>query len=165
MSRNSFTPLGVVKFAKIIYENREFSRFIAQRTEADLNEWTPINKSQYRNLIKELVSQKDKEGFYKKGIKSVFGYKYNALNFSKNNGITIECRLFKSVMDNTLLRKNIEFLQALREFTTVTSFDNVNIKTFLGFIKSNYKSFENLNKFLNENQKDMQQAIKIDTSK
>tara|TARA_Y100001973_G_C5193522_1_gene332599 strand:+ start:611 stop:2275 length:1665 start_codon:yes stop_codon:yes gene_type:complete len=166
MSRNSFSPLGMVKVAKIIYENREFSRFIAQRTETDLNEWTPINRSQYENLIKEIVYQKDRDSFFKRGINTVFGGKYNALNFSKRNdeglGVTIECRLFKSVMDNVFLRKNIEFLQALKEYSRVTSFKNVNINTFLGFVKSNYKSYENLNKFLNQNKQEMQQALQLD---
>ena len=161
VSRNSFSNYNVLKAMNIVYKNKEFTRFVAERTTNDLNQWAPITERHYRDVKSALIECKDYQSrIYKKYVKAIVNSKYNAMNFSKRQ--TIEFRIFKGNLNNQNYRKNVEYIQALKEYSKVTSWKNVNINTFLGFVKSNYKSYENLNKFLNQNKKDMQQALQLD---
>ena len=161
VSRNSFSNYNVLKAMNIVYKNKEFTRFVAERTTNDLNQWAPIRDSHYRDVKRALIDYKNEtSGTYKKYVKAIVSSKYNAMNFSKRQ--TIEFRIFKGNLNNQNYRKNVEYIQALKEYSKVTSWSNVNINTFLGFVKSNYKSYENLNKFLNQNKKAMQQALQLD---
>tara|TARA_R100000734_G_C3316406_1_gene108881 strand:+ start:633 stop:2249 length:1617 start_codon:yes stop_codon:yes gene_type:complete len=155
MSRNFMSDYTMSKFMRLMYENVEFTELIAQRNS---NDWAEIDKGDIKRFMKSTIVNKHVySDNYEKFIKANFGNRYKALNFQ--NSATIECRIFKGNLKSDRLKKNIEYLMAMKEFCEVNSYSNINIKNFVGFVKSNFKSYMNLNRFLNQFNKSLNQII------
>jgi hypothetical protein len=159
VSKNAFSNLNAIKAMKIVYSNYEFTRFIAQRKSEDLNRWSPIRPRHFDRVKSSIIENKnDVHANYRKYVKALVSSKYHAMNFSKSH--TIEFRIFKGNLVNHRFLKNIEFIQALIDYTKVTPYRAVNINTFVGFVKSNYAEYQNLNKFLNEFKNEFKNVMK-----
>ena len=155
LSRNVMSDFTMTKFMDLMYQNESFTELIAQR---DTSEWARIRNSHFVNFKKVTSEMKHlKSDNYDKFIKAQFGDRYSAINF--NNTPTIEIRIFKGNLKTDRLKKNVEYLFAMREFCEFASLKDIKVKNFVGFVKSNFKAFPNLNRFLNQFNKSLKSII------
>lgn len=154
MSRNFMSSLTMVKFMTMIYKNKSFTELIAER---DTSQWAKIRQ---RHLREFMIQELESDGFsdtYTKFVKAQFGNRYSAINF--RNTQTIELRIFKGNLKPTKFLKNIEFVLSLKEFCEVSSINDIKVAQYIGFVKSNFHTFPNLNKFLNQNKSEIKSII------
>ena len=157
MSRNFMSDLTMYKFMKIMYKNKSFTELIAQR---NTDNWAKIRMSHFNkfaSVVKQYKNETNSQ--YKKFVKANFGQRYNAMNFT--NSATIECRIFKGNLKSNMLLKNVEYLLSLKEFCQNTSIQNCELNQYIGFVKSNFKSYPNLNQFLNKNNQQMKSTMEV----
>ena len=140
---------------------------ISERNVESQNAWASLRRSQIKAISKIAVSTA-KEGYNPTGYnfdcpktmrkvsKAVGGHR-GAWNFQNEN--TAECRLFKGQLRPVHFYKNLEYVEALIDFVKNTSMENLEIGRFVGFIKSNFQAYPNLNRFLNKNKSRLQNAI------
>ena len=152
VSRNAFTDFEAVKVLKLTYEFPKLSLLMSERSIDSHNEWARLSKSQIKTITKIAVeSSKDKYnptcyGWDIRVAKAVGGHR-GAWNFRNSN--TAECRLFKGQLRPLHFYKNIEYVEAMLDFVKNTSIKNLDACRFVGFIKSNFQAYPNLNRFLN----------------
>lgn len=130
MSRSPFTKLGLGLFVRFIYENREFSEFIAERAgNTYTNFISPLSK--WQSIVHD----------------EFIGERYTAVNL--NNSNTIEIRMFRSSTKKETIRKNIQFLQALFEFChSLIGINNFDLAHFLNYIRDYPDRFPELLAFI-----------------
>ena len=167
VSRNAFTDYEAIKVLKMTYNFPKFSMLISERNVESQNAWASLRRSQIKAISKIAVSTA-KEGYNPTGYnfdcpktmrkvsKAVGGHR-GAWNFQNEN--TAECRLFKGQLRPVHFYKNLEYVEALIDFVKNTSMENLEIGRFVGFIKSNFQAYPNLNRFLNKNKSRLQNAI------
>lgn len=138
MSKCAFSPLHLYKFIQFFQKNKEFILVVSQRDKADLERWA--------NVAYEGVSDKrlPRMAMDKGGHPS----RRQAVNLTPSN--TVEIRIFRGTLKKERFFKNLEFCQALYEFTMIVSAANCTLEKFLGFVALYKKEYANLYAFLNE---------------
>lgn len=135
LSKNYFGTLHLYKFLKFFYENPEFTLMISQRDEYSFNQWATLKTPNGEGSI--CYKARCKNGNYER---------HCAVNLQNKH--TIEVRIFRGTLNPRSFWKNIEFLQALVEFTAQNSVDNISIRAFTVFVFNNKKRFINLHNWL-----------------
>jgi len=147
MSRNFMSSLTFYKFMKMMYKNKSFTEFIAQR---NTRSWARIDLRHLDNFVNATINnQICDSSIYTKYVGAMFGNRYSALNF--NNSATIECRIFKGNLKSNEILKNVEFLFSLKEFCQHNAIQDCKLNNYIGHVKSNFQAYPNLNRFFNKN--------------
>ena len=148
LNRSTLSTLNQYKIAKFVNTWRGFVFKLSERNRSDLRTWANFNRN-----ISSLVSETFVNRFRKykreqitdwKSLKTIgiSNDRYSATNF--NNSHTLELRMFKSTMNETAFRKNIEFAESMRDWARVsdlTTFNN--FKKYWSHVEKSGK-YENL---------------------
>ena len=141
ISKNAFTTWHLYRFMKFFVDNADFVSKISQRKIANLDRWAALtdkpNTSQ-EEYSKDMLMYKAKK---KKGNNN----RYLAVNLQNSN--SVEVRIFRGTLNDSSFFKNIEFVQALFDYTKSISEADMSLKTFLSFIKDN-NEYPYLRKFI-----------------
>ena len=100
MSKDAFTSFHLMRFLHFVYNNQYFVEFIAQRRSTSY--------ANFSNYEKNTIVRHAKEKYSSNG-------RFVAVNLE--NSDTIELRVFKGNLEPFRILKNIEFAQALYEYT------------------------------------------------
>ncbi len=138
LSKNYFGTWHLYRLLKFFYENPEFILKISQRNKSNLNQWATLDKVVDENKGRDLIYKaKNKNGNHER---------HCAVNLQ--NPDTIEIRIFRGTLNPLSFWKNIEFLQALVNYTFETPSRYVNVASFLDYVKNYSKEFNNLYRWL-----------------
>jgi len=137
LSKNAFNRFHLYKFMNFIYRNPKFSNTIGQKTR------TNSNPSRFKQMFKEDNKQLIRKA---KELTNYHEDRYVGINLARKD--TIEIRIFKGTLNPKLFWKNIEFVEALYNFSLLTSFKEMKVKLFKEFVKCKYKEYPNLSAFL-----------------
>lgn len=146
IDKKSLSQLQVGKINSFIYSNPKFAHKIARRQN---NRYTNIDTD--RSVTYGIVFDETEPSFYK-SLKRGGGGKYQAINLDKPE--TIEFRMFASTTDKTTFYMNMEFVQALVDYTKTgatpyTIKQNDEVDNFKTFVANNKKVYPNLHKEIN----------------
>lgn len=131
VSRDALSPLQIGKIISFIHAptNKEFIEVIAQRKSNHYCDWSQDKKTS--------------------DVLRASGNKYEALNL--NNAHTIEFRIFQSDSRQVNFFKNLEFVQALIDYTKIASIsDTRDYSGFMKFVYRNVKDYRNLAAYLTQ---------------
>jgi hypothetical protein len=132
MSRRAFSHSQILKFIKMFYNNPTFTFRLSRRNHSSFDCYSSLRK--LREPIKlARYNQADYSG-------------RGALNFG--NSATIECRIFRGTINPNGWFANIEFLQALYEYSAIASFSEMTPTLFLDWARYNAKRFPFFNSVL-----------------
>ena len=132
LAKSCFTTHHMYKYINFLYANTAYVELIGER---------PLNHycSNFANYQEVKSSSKTKQT-RNRGFINMMG---------SNKGATMELRFFNGTHTEEMLRKNIEFVCALYQFTLVSSrLDSSNINLFEDFVKKHKYEYRNLCKFL-----------------
>lgn len=133
LTKDAFTEKHLYKFMKMIYGFQGFTILISQRRNRQLERWANI-KGDGKDL-----KQKAKDKYSPK--------RYTAVNLSNSRG-TVEVRIFRGTLNEMAFWKNIEYIQALIEFTKQTKVKELSLKNFISYICTKKTEFCNLHAWL-----------------
>ncbi len=138
MSKAAFTPMHLYKFMQFFQKNEDFILVVSQRDAADLARWAAVK---YEGVPKSHMARiaMDKGGH---------SSRRQAVNLTPSN--TVEIRIFRGTLKKERFFKNLEFCQALYEFTQIVSVANCTLEKFLGFVSLYKREYANLHDFLTE---------------
>jgi hypothetical protein len=128
LAKNNFTTFHMYKFINFMYQNHSFIEKVSER-KANSYCSKITDYKQIKRMAKE---------------KTTGSRAFIALDKKH----TMEIRCFHAPHNETMLKKNIEFLQALYEFTKDTGASKINIENFREFVGKNKKRFKNFHAFL-----------------
>lgn len=131
ISKKSFGTWQLFRFIKFFNEYKEFIVSISQRKIEQIKKWASIEDETESELI------------YKAKKKCGNSSRYCAINLQ--NGATIEIRIFRGTLNYASFMKNIEFVDALYNYTKESN--NCTLIGFKEFINST-SSYSNLKKFI-----------------
>lgn len=131
ISKKSFGTWQLFRFIKFFNDNKEFIVSISQRKFEQLKKWASIEDESNSELI------------YKAKKKDGNSSRYCAINLQ--NGATIEIRIFRGTLNYASFMKNIEFVDALFNYTKDSN--NCTLIGFKEYINST-SSYSNLKKFI-----------------
>ena len=134
ISKENFTTWQLFRFMSFFNDNKDFIVKLSQRDESKLKKWASLSDENRDQLVHKTISvKKGKDNFSR----------YSAINLC--NDKTIEIRIFRGTLAQGSFFKNIEFCQALFEYTR----DNATV-TLQGFKEyiANKKEFKNLAQFI-----------------
>lgn len=131
ISKKSFGTWQLFRFIKFFNEYKEFIVSISQRKVEQLKKWASIEDESESELI------------YKAKKKCGNSSRYCAINLQ--NSATIEIRIFRGTLNFQSFMKNIEFIDALFNYTKDSN--NCTLTGFKEFINST-SSYSNLKKFI-----------------
>ena len=135
MSKNVFTTLHLYKFLKMIYSHSDFTYFVSQRgTEGELERWANINNESSDETIRRKANKKHS---YEK---------YTAVNLIHPD--TVEVRIFRGTLNESSFYKNIEYLQALFEFTKSNKHENLTVENYIKYVSIYKDRFSGLYNWL-----------------
>lgn len=100
MSKDAFTSFHLMRFLHFIYNNQHFVEFIAQRRSTS---YANFSTSEKNSVVSNAKTKYSRAG------------RFVAVNLE--NAATIELRVFKGNLEPFRILKNIEFAQALYEYT------------------------------------------------
>lgn len=132
ISRNAMSPLHIGRFVYFINapENRNFMLKIAER------------ETSFATYCGEIKTLQDWKNLY------YTRSRYQAVNVHR--ATTIEVRIFASVLRRERFYKNLEFIQALVDFTAPMSFEDFkNHQSFKEYVCKRSSDFPHLWRFLN----------------
>lgn len=137
LSKNYFTSLHLYKFLTMFYkpENAKFILRISQRVKAKFDEWAAVKETNPDNNL--VYKAKNKSGNYNR---------YTAVNLQNRH--TIEIRIFRGTLNPRSFWKNIEFLQALIEYTKNATLNEIDEAHFLTYVYSHKREYINLYNWL-----------------
>lgn len=141
LSKKPFTEKHLYRFMKMIYSYKKFTSFISQRRKHQLKSWSSVEDG-------ENLKKKAKDKYYIK--------RYTAVNLGNDD--TIEIRIFRGTLCPRSFWKNIEYIQALIEFTAISKVKELTIKNFLLYISNKKNEFPNLYSWLKDKQKIKKEA-------
>lgn len=128
MSAKAFTCLQLYKLLKFFSQNASFVARISGRTQESLERWASLDPTDdYRIMYK---------AHYKTSA-----CRYVALNCT---GETVECRIFRGSLNPKRFVANLEFMQAMYDFTSVSGLQDMTVDKFHDFVRENqqhYKTF------------------------
>ena len=136
MSNDAFTNFHLLKFMKFFKENEAFITRISRRPAKRLRQWANTNLGDNKELL-SIARTKRGEQPHGRG---------SAINTSNSN--TVECRIFRSTLAPTVYFGNVEFLQALFDFTKTCGYNHTTYERFIDFVHERgaaYKNFICLN--------------------
>jgi L-rhamnose mutarotase len=153
ISKNAFTTWHLYRFMKFFVDNSDFVTKISQRKIENLDRWAALtdNPSEsYKEFTQDRLMYKAKK-------KSGNDKRYLAVNLQNDN--SVEIRIFRGTLNDSSFFKNIEFVQALFDYTKSITETDMSLKSFLSFIKDNneypylrkFIADKNINPFLNQN--------------
>jgi len=135
LSKNVFTTSHLYNFLKIIYANPNFTKLISQRGKMGLSRWSNITNESGEETIKRKANTK------------YSSEKYTAVNLIHPD--TVEVRIFRGTLHEGSFYKNIEYLQALFEFTEViTKQESLTVENYIKYVSINKDRFPDLYDFL-----------------
>jgi hypothetical protein len=134
ISKENFTTWQLFRFMSFFNDNKEFIVKLSQRDESKLKKWASLSDENRDELMYKTISvKKGKDNFSR----------YSAINLC--NDKTIEIRIFRGTLAQGSFFKNIEFCQALFEYTR--DYSIVTLQGFKEYI-ANKKEFKNLAQFI-----------------
>lgn len=138
LSKDAFTEKHLYKFMKMIYGFQAFTTLISQRRQGALRQWANLKG--------------DGDNLKKKAKDKYFSKRYTAVNLSNHRG-TVEVRLFRGTLNEMAFWKNIEYIQALVEFTKQAKVKELSLKNFISYICAKKTEFCNLYNWLKKKNK------------
>jgi hypothetical protein len=153
ISKNAFTTWHLYRFMKFFVDNSDFVTKISQRKIENLDRWAALtdNPSEsYKEFTQDRLMYKAKK-------KSGNDKRYLAVNLQ--NDKSVEVRIFRGTLNDSSFLKNIEFVQAVHDYTKSIPDADMSLKSFLSFIKDvneypylrKFIADKNINPFLNQN--------------
>lgn len=135
LSKNYFTEEHLYKFLYFIYDkdNRDFIRTIGQRNGRG-EVWCSFPRKNVKDIVDILLYRTN---FYGKEV---------AVNTYHSN--TIEIRLFRGTLNSSSFYKNVEFVEALVQFSKINKLQNMRVEGFLNYIKQYKRKYINLRNFI-----------------
>lgn len=143
ISKNAFTTWHLFRFMKFFVDNSDFVTKISQRKIENLDRWAALTDDPSESS-KEYT---DDVLMYKAKKKRGNGKRYLAVNLQ--NDKSVEIRIFRGTLNDSSFFKNIEFVQALYDYTKSISDKDINLQSFLTFIKDN-NEYPYLRKFITD---------------
>jgi len=138
LSKDAFIDtIHLYDFLKLIYENKEFSVLISERT-------NNLKIDMYSNFEKSLLHLKDMAQL-KRNIDSD---RHKAVNLNSPN--TVEVRIFRSTLDYLRFMKNIEFCKSVFDFTEKKEKVPVTLENFKKYIVKYQTQYSNLYNFMKD---------------
>jgi len=134
MDKDAFSRLHMYKFLSFVYGNEEFSYLISGRSKSTLNRWSVLNT---REPLVYKAMQKGGQDCYE------------ALNVGHSE--TIEVRLFQGTLHDKEFYKNLEFLDALYNYTLEESIRRVSVDGLYDFTSGFDRKYSNFWSWLNAN--------------
>ena len=140
LSRGYFTIEHLNRFLQMIYCQSSFTYLISQRNSEALSQWANLYDGHHNNkrYTRSAITEKVQRGGYGQD-------RYEAVNLS--NYRTIELRLFRGTLNQTAFWKNIEYVQALVEFTKNTK-NKLTLSKFLNYVAENKDAYNNLQRWI-----------------
>lgn len=138
LSKEAFSPLHLYKFLHFFQREKEFITAISQRGN-DTGSYAKIAYGPGES-IKHLAKEKGGHDG-----------RYQAVNLLPSH--TAEIRIFRGTLKKERFMKNMEFCQALYEYTLINSMVNIKLEYFIGFVNRYKNEFPNLFAFLGEKYK------------
>lgn len=138
MSKDGFTRLHLMRFIRFFHENEDFILVVSQRgSKEKLSRWAGVRPGDSSDTPVRMAKNK-----------SMRSERYQAVNLRPPK--TVEIRIFRGTLKRERFFKNIEFCQALYEFTLIVSAEQCTLNNFLKFVAVYRKEFPNLYAFLDE---------------
>jgi len=141
ISKNVFTTWHLYRFMKFFVDNSDFVTKISQRKVENLDKWAALTDNP-REGGKEYTQE---SLMYKAKNKRGNSKRYLAVNLQNDN--SVEIRIFRGTLNDSSFFKNIEFVQALFDYTKSITETDMSLKSFLSFIKDN-NEYPYLRKFI-----------------
>jgi L-rhamnose mutarotase len=153
ISKNAFTTWHLYRFMKFFVDNSDFVTKISQRKIENLDRWAALTDDPSEST-KEYTQE---TLMYKAKKKRGNSKRYLAVNLQNDN--SVEVRIFRGTLNDSSFFKNIEFVQALYDYTKSIPDSDMSLKSFLTFIKDNneypylrkFIADKNINPFTNQN--------------
>jgi len=130
MSVDAFSNLQLLKFMRFFYENKTFIAKVARRPKGKLEDWATMRTPDSAQLQS-----------YTRRKRGSIGVGRGALNVE--GGYTVECRIFRSTLAPTVYYGNIEFLQALFDYTKTCGLHQLEHNRFLSFVHDRARAYKN----------------------
>lgn len=139
LSKAGFNWAHLYKFMYFIYNpyNATPITQLSQRSYSSLARWAEINSSDKR-IIEKAISRMEN------------GDRHTAVALARAH--TVELRIFRGTLDSGVFWKNVEFAQALYDFSSSYSIRDMVWEVFVEFVSSEYNTYrryKHLYKFLN----------------
>jgi len=132
MTKDAFTTNHLYRFLKLFYDNPNFILRISQRQSMScLNSWAVLTG--------------DNESIKYKAESKTSRYR-GAINLKNED--TIEVRIFRGTLNPGSFWKNIEFCQAVYNFTRRNPVQDIRVFNFTRYVKRCKKRFPNLYQFM-----------------
>lgn len=125
ISSCAFTPLGVYKLQKLVYENPDWIlAFSGRGKKAAIESYSAVY-DECRNRVNKQYA--------KKALKRTCDFeRYVAVNLRNEN--TVELRVFKGTLNATTFARNLEFCEACVRYCRVIAHKSVSIESFKTFV-------------------------------
>lgn len=135
LSKNYFSSLHLWKFLTLFYipKNAKFILKVSQRISHRFNAWCALRPDEHTICYKA----KNKQGNYER---------FEAVNLQ--NAHTMEIRIFRGTLNARSFWKNIEFLQAIIDFTKDTPCNEIDEPHFLTYTYQHKRKYINLHNWL-----------------
>jgi len=125
---------------KFFVDNSDFVTKISQRKVDNLDRWAALTDNP-----RESTEYTQDKLMYKAKKKYGNSRRYLAVNLQNDN--SVEIRIFRGTLNDSSFFKNIEFVQALFDYTKSITETDMSLKSFLSFIKDN-NEYPYLRKFI-----------------
>lgn len=119
MSKGAFTSLHLYKFMKFIYEEPSFTLFVSDRSRTLIRRWAGLNRAGDTSIK------------YKALTKHGGPERHVAVALTQH---TVEVRIFKGVQTYSRFMKNMEFCEALFNFSRDNSVSDINRLNFVKYV-------------------------------
>jgi hypothetical protein len=168
MSKQAFSDNHLLKFMSMIYEYKSFTHLIAQRPVVEsYNRWAKFRAGTLEqvkhNMVEDIKYKKrsDPDRLVKHTTLS-WGEKYSPVNI--RNSATIEVRVFKSNLNESSFRKNVEYCDALYYFTLNRPNYELKLNKFIEYVEQNKRKYVFLNVFLKDREDQLKEVLKYPLS-
>ena len=141
MSKDAFTSFHLYKFMNFIYSNPQFVKHISQRHGDGMEHYASLHRE-----IPELMIRKARR---KQGnMNEDQGRDSRRVAVNLENTHTVELRFFRGNLRPDRFFKNIEFCEALYQFSKQAALDELTAASFTAWTTRQRKTYPNLTKFL-----------------
>ena len=141
ISKNAFTTWHLYRFMKFFVDNSDFVTKISQRKIENLDRWAALTddpSESHKEFTDDVLMYKAKK---KRGNDK----RYLAVNL--RNEKSVEIRIFRGTLNDSSFFKNIEFVQALYDYTKSISESDMSLQSFFTFLRDN-NEYPYLRKFI-----------------
>jgi hypothetical protein len=144
ISKKGMTSLHILKFMKMVYDYPLLTLLVSQRKSEQLSSWANLDSKKRKTLLQEAKNKLNT------------GNRHAAVNLTEH---TVELRIFKSNIKYSAFMKNVEYTQALYDFTKDCSVHQATPANFFEFIYANKYSY--LQQWLNEREANIKELFNI----